>query len=130
MAITICYFPYYTAHFLVSAIYIHCSSSFLFYFIHINTFLSDTEKLFVCGHELGHAIMHPTTNTPFFQSNTLFSINRLENEANKVSAELNYEDLFFLDAVKNHWTLQQIAACLGINEKLVKYRISTITLSK
>ena len=40
--------------------------------IHINTDLDDDKQLFVCAHELGHAVLHPKSNTPFLQENTLF----------------------------------------------------------
>jgi len=50
--------------------------------IHINENLEQDQKEFVCSHELGHAILHPDSNTPFLKRNTLFSTNRIEQEAN------------------------------------------------
>ena len=49
-------------------------------FIHINQDLSKERQRQVCAHELGHAILHPKSNTPFLRANTLYSVNKLETE--------------------------------------------------
>lgn len=51
-------------------------------FIHINNNLDENRQIFVCAHELGHAVLHPTANTPFLKKNTFFSTDRIEVEAN------------------------------------------------
>ena len=43
-------------------------------FIHINQDLSKERQRQVCAHELGHAILHPKSNTPFLRANTLYSV--------------------------------------------------------
>jgi Zn-dependent peptidase ImmA (M78 family) len=57
-------------------------------FIVINDNLNDGDQRFVCSHELGHANLHPRANTPFLRKNTLFSIDKLEVEANTFAIEL------------------------------------------
>ena len=49
--------------------------------IHINHTLPEHLQLFTAGHELGHAVLHPNTNTPFLRKHTYFSVDRLETEA-------------------------------------------------
>jgi Zn-dependent peptidase ImmA (M78 family) len=34
-------------------------------FIHLNNQLDEMMQRFVCAHELGHAVLHPRSNTPF-----------------------------------------------------------------
>ena len=50
--------------------------------IHVNESLNEVDARFTCAHELGHAILHPKTNTPFLRGNTMFSVNKLERQAN------------------------------------------------
>lgn len=57
-------------------------------YIFINQKLSKEMQRFVCAHELGHAILHPRSNTPFLRKNTLFSIDKIEVEANSFAVQL------------------------------------------
>lgn len=50
--------------------------------IHINQNLNKKAQEFVCAHELGHAIQHANSNTSFLKKHTLFSTNKLEQQAN------------------------------------------------
>lgn len=56
--------------------------------IHINNRLDHECTIFTCAHELGHGILHPGSNTPFLRSNTLFSIDKLERQANRFAIHL------------------------------------------
>ena len=58
--------------------------------IHINQQLDEEQQRFTCAHELGHALLHPKANTPFLQANTLFSVSKLEVEANRFAVSLLY----------------------------------------
>ncbi len=96
-------------------------SSFRFRVIHINQDMEPWEKRFTCAHELGHAIIHPNVNTPFLRENTLFSVNKLEWEANLFAACLlcppeileEYQD----------YTISQISALTGVREELIQLRM-------
>lgn len=83
-------------------------------FIHINDDLDDPMKRFVCAHELGHAVLHPGINTPFLRSKTLFSIDRIEREANEFAVELLMPDEIILE----YDTIYEAAAACGVPEDL------------
>jgi Zn-dependent peptidase ImmA (M78 family) len=55
--------------------------------IFINSNLSEMEQQFVCGHELGHFHLHPSTNFIFILRNTLFQ-SKHEYQANRFACEL------------------------------------------
>lgn len=57
-------------------------------FLHINSNLSDREKLVTCAHELGHAICHPNENTPALTQTNLVSEYKVEKEANYFATKL------------------------------------------
>jgi Zn-dependent peptidase ImmA (M78 family) len=66
-------------------------------FIFINNNLDDEMQRFVCAHELGHAVLHPRSNTPFLRKNTLFSVDKIEVEANTFAIHLLLSDEKFED---------------------------------
>ena len=92
-------------------------------FIHINEELSEHAALFVCSHELGHAILHKDANTPFLRSNTLLSVNKYEIEANQFAACLLLPDYKLREFIEYEYTIEQAAACSGLPEALVQYRV-------
>ena len=47
-----------------------------------------------CAHELGHSILHPNVNPPFLRKHTLFSIDKIERQANAFAVELLLPDEF------------------------------------
>lgn len=93
-------------------------------FIHINSDMDEIQQLVTCGHELGHAILHPNANTPFFRVNTFYSISKLEKQANKFDAHLlvdmNQIDSYLL----KHCSYEQIAASLNLPVELIKIRFN------
>ena len=92
--------------------------------IHINYDLDEWQQKTVCAHELGHAIFHPDTNTPFLRANTFFSVSKLELEANKFAVDLLWSD----DELRGYreYPIPQIANALGISEKLAEYRMLSV----
>lgn len=64
--------------------------------IHINVNSTEKQQVYTCAHELGHAVLHPDINTSFLKSNTHYSTNHMEVEANRFAIEL----LFFQEGVE------------------------------
>ena len=89
--------------------------------IHININLPERKQLFTIAHELGHALLHPKANTPFLREKTLFSINKLEIEANKFAVNLLITDEAITES--KHLTLDQMANYFGFNKNLIKLRL-------
>lgn len=56
--------------------------------IHINEALNEFDRTFTAAHELGHSFLHAKLNTPFLRRNTLISVDRIEQEANRFALKL------------------------------------------
>ena len=84
--------------------------------IHINNKLKVAEKRFVCSHELGHAILHPDANTPFLKRKTLFSTNRIEQEANVFAMNLLFSETDLNEHIKIELALNKY----GIPQSLLQ----------
>ena len=89
--------------------------------IHINEDLSPMMQMFTCAHELGHALLHPNVSTPFLRRNTLFSVDRLEKEANKFAVELMIPDEILAEYAD--LTLDQMANMYGFDRRLIQLRL-------
>ncbi|MDF9495134.1 ImmA/IrrE family metallo-endopeptidase [Bacillus cereus] len=85
-----------------------------FKFIHINNKIDEITQRFVCAHELGHALLHPKANTPFLRNKTLFSVDRLEIEANTFAVELLFTDEMISAYKDTHLSLQEVAEIYGV----------------
>lgn len=83
-------------------------------FIYINSKLNDDDKYFTCSHELGHAILHPRLNSPFLRANTLFSVNKIENEANRFAVELLLPDKTIYEFKDTSLTISEISEMYGV----------------
>ncbi len=86
-------------------------------YIFLNTSLSESEKYFVCTHELGHAIQHPRISTPFLKDKTLFSVDKIEVEANRFAVELMIPDDLLLEY--SHLSIYDIARLAGVPPEVV-----------
>lgn len=89
--------------------------------IFINSTLPEHTQRLVCGHELGHAIFHTYLNTPFFESHTFFSKNKLEIQANRFAIELLLTD----DMIKEYpgYTLEEIAKMQYLPTELIRLKV-------
>ncbi len=95
-------------------------------FIHINSDLNECEQLVVCGHELGHSLLHTNSNTKFFKSNTFYSVDKLERQANKFDAYLLC-DLDKIDkCLLENYSYNQIASILNLPVELIKIRFDIL----
>ncbi|MFC0905858.1 ImmA/IrrE family metallo-endopeptidase [Clostridium sp. MT-14] len=94
--------------------------------IHINRELEENSfsGRFTCAHELGHIRFHPNANTPFLRNTTLFSINKLEIQANTFAAFMTIPKDILLPY--KGFTLVQIACAEGIPVQALKLRFNMI----
>lgn len=92
--------------------------------IHINSDLEDDQQLLVCAHELGHAVLHPKSNTPFLRKYTFFSVDKLETEANRFMACFLYSD----DELEEYrdCSIDHVCRILGLPWELVQWRYNQI----
>lgn len=88
-------------------------------FIHINQHLNEIGQRYVCAHELGHALLHQEANTSFLKQNTLFSIDRMEVEANTFAVELLLPDEKVIEYSNENLSLYQIGEICGIPREIV-----------
>jgi Zn-dependent peptidase ImmA (M78 family) len=88
-------------------------------FIHINSQLDEMAQRFVCAHELGHAVLHPKSNTPFLRANTLFSVEKLEVEANTFAVELLLPDDVIDQYQDTNLTIYDVAKMYSVPQELV-----------
>ncbi|SFM14339.1 ImmA/IrrE family metallo-endopeptidase [Pelosinus propionicus] len=96
------------------------SKDFRFKFIHINQSLDKRESTFTCAHELGHAVQHHDVSTPFLKRHTLFSIDKVEREANTFAVELLLPDTLLQEHAD--CSLFNIGKTVGIPGKLIKLK--------
>lgn len=90
-------------------------------FIHINQNLSETEKRLTAAHELGHVLLHPSTNTYFLRSKTRFSVGRLEQEADLFAVCFLISDGELFEY--RDFSTGQLSSVFGIPEELVELRL-------
>lgn len=95
-------------------------------FIHINSDMNEVQQLVTCGHELGHAKLHPNANTPFFKKDTFFSVNKLERQANKFDAHLLIDSKELDQYLLENYSYEQIAAALNLPVELIKIRFNIL----
>lgn len=87
--------------------------------IHINKNLDKYLQRFVCAHELGHAILHKEINTPFLKKNTLYSVQKIEVEANTFAVELLLPDDIINEYKREVITAEKIASLHGIPREVI-----------
>lgn len=90
-------------------------------FIVINNNLNDDLKRVVCAHELGHAILHPRTNTHFMRKHTLLSVEKIELEANSFAAHLLIPDESLFDYYEQT-TIYNIASLHNVPVELAELK--------
>ena len=93
--------------------------------IYIDEALDDTEKSFVCAHELGHMLLHKKANAIFMDSRTQLNTTKYEIEADRFAINLLIPD----SGIKAHldYTTEQLSRMLGYNQKLVELRLKDFT---
>ena len=93
--------------------------------VYLREDLPDHVKRFVCGHELGHAIMHTGTNEIYMDTRTFLKTSIYERQADKFSVNLIYpDDDYFMDF--QGFSISKIAKCLDLDEWLIEYRLKCL----
>ncbi|MED1742236.1 ImmA/IrrE family metallo-endopeptidase [Bacillus swezeyi] len=87
-------------------------------YIFINSNLNENQMNFVCGHEVGHGVLHPTANTPFMREKTLFSTNKIEAEANIFAVELLLPDEALFEYRNMNFSIYDVARIHGVPPEL------------
>lgn len=92
--------------------------------IHINCNLEGVQRQFTVTHELGHAVIHPKSNTPFLLANTYQSVDKMEIEANKFAVEFLISDDTLYEYLRyQECTIEQTARILGYQKELIELRL-------
>ncbi|OCA87330.1 ImmA/IrrE family metallo-endopeptidase [Pseudobacillus wudalianchiensis] len=91
-------------------------------FIFINSNLHQESKFFTCAHELGHSELHPRVNTPFLKRGTLFSVDKIEVEANTFAVELLMPDEKIYEYKYTNLSLYEISEILGVPKELARLK--------
>ncbi|MFF2174933.1 ImmA/IrrE family metallo-endopeptidase [Lysinibacillus sp. NPDC058147] len=89
--------------------------------IFLNNNLSNDNQCIVCAHELGHAVLHRRSSVPFMRANTLFSIDKIEVEANKFAAYLLIPDESLFDSYEQT-TIYDIATLYNVPVELAELK--------
>ena len=89
--------------------------------IYIDESLSDKEKLFVCGHELGHMFLHKKSNAIFMDSRTQLNTTKYEIEADRFAMNLLLSD----SDIEEHldFSTTQFSRMFGYNKRLIELRL-------
>jgi Zn-dependent peptidase ImmA (M78 family) len=91
--------------------------------IHINSDLEYRKKLFICAHELGHALLHSKLNILFLEKGTLCNKNKYEVEADKFASQLMIPDNIF--SQYEGYSIHQISKFEGIPQHLLELKATT-----
>lgn len=91
--------------------------------IHLNENLDEFQRIIVCAHELGHAVLHSKLNILFLEKNTFFVKNRYEVEANKFAAELLVSESLLEDC-PSYFSSEQIASTLHMPKELIQLKLN------
>lgn len=90
--------------------------------IHINCDLPEALQRYTCAHELGHAVLHKGVPTPFLKRHTLFSVEKIERQANTFAVELLMPDSLLKEY--EGFPVKDIAYMAGIPEGMEMLKIN------
>lgn len=99
----------------------YCDTHFRMRTIHINDNVPEHLQAFVCAHELGHTLLHKDVNTPFLSHNTLFSVDKIERQANTFAVELLLPDSLLQENIDINF--YSLAKCHGIPNGLENLKL-------
>ena len=92
--------------------------------IYLDSELDEATARFVCGHELGHSILHRGLNRIFMDTRTFIVTGRYETEANQFSVDLIYSDEELQPFLSRSY--ECAAAYMGVSNELAAYRMGEV----
>lgn len=92
--------------------------------IYLDSGLDDAAARFVCGHELGHSLMHRGLNRIFMDTRTFMASGRYEAEADRFAADLLFSDEELRPYLSRG--CERAAAYMGVSHELAAYRMGTV----
>lgn len=92
--------------------------------IYIDSDLDDATARFVCGHELGHSLLHQGLNRIFMGTRTLFVLDRYETAADQFSVDLLFSDEELQPFLSRSY--ECAAAYMGVSNDLAEYRMGVV----
>lgn len=108
----------------LGGVYGYYSKSLRQQFIHINQELAPQTTRFTLCHELGHAVMHPDLSTPFLRANTIYSVDKLELQANRFALDMVYSDEELQPFLCRPIT--DAATYMSVSLELTRYRMRSV----
>ena len=93
--------------------------------IYVDNRLPELERLWVCAHELGHAMLHSGLNRLFMDRRTHMISSRYEVEADRFAVDLLVSDDDLLEICD--YPISTVAQCLGVSPDIAEYRLSGLT---
>ena len=108
----------------LGGVYGYYSKSLRQQFLHINQNLNRATALFTLCHELGHAVMHPDLSTPFLRANTMYSVDKLELQANRFAVDLAFSDGQLQEFLT--CSITDTANYMGVSIPLAQYRMRSV----
>lgn len=97
--------------------------------IHVNCNLPEHEMRYAAAHELGHAVLHPDSNTSFLRNHTLLSVNKLENQAHQFALELLIPDEDLQEYLQRQYNVECLASIYGLPAEYIEMRLQTFSCS-
>lgn len=84
--------------------------------------LDEYEERCVIAHELGHVMLHRSSNICYLKNYTYSNTNKLENEANEFAAELLITDENIQEAFEKQFSIEQMACYFEVPKELIEYK--------
>ncbi|WP_051599273.1 ImmA/IrrE family metallo-endopeptidase [Metaclostridioides mangenotii] len=84
--------------------------------------LNEHEERCVIAHELGHVMLHRSSNICYLKNYTYSNTNKLENEANEFAAELLITDEDIKEAIEKQFSKEQMGCYFEVPLELVEYK--------